>query len=54
MPGVVVGDIGPKLGFNVKDNGFLRLVNVRTPRDFLLNRYSKVILIKISKLFKGK
>ena len=27
FPGVEVGDIGPKLGYNMKDNGFLRFNN---------------------------
>ena len=26
-PGVEVGDIGPKMGYNMKDNGFLRFDN---------------------------
>ena len=25
LPGITVGDIGPKLGYSTKDNGFLRL-----------------------------
>lgn len=29
MPGVMVGDIGPKFGFNGVDNGFLKLEYVR-------------------------
>ena len=40
--GVTVGDIGPKLGYFGMDNGFLRLNNVRIPRDQMLMRYSKV------------
>lgn len=43
MPGVTVGDIGPKFGFNTIDNGFLRLANYRIPRDNMLMRYSKVL-----------
>lgn len=37
MPGVFVGDIGPKLGFSTVDNGFLRLNRVRVPRSALLS-----------------
>ena len=37
-----MGDIGPKLGYFGMDNGFLRLNNVRIPRDQMLMRYSKV------------
>jgi hypothetical protein len=29
MPGVVVGDIGPKFGYNGVDNGFMRMDHVR-------------------------
>ncbi len=32
LPGIEVGDIGPKMGFNSVDNGFLRLKRVRVPR----------------------
>ncbi|KAK3795349.1 hypothetical protein RRG08_019623 [Elysia crispata] len=36
MPGITVGDIGPKLGLNYVDNGFLILKNVRIPRENML------------------
>lgn len=42
MPGVEVGDIGPKFGFSTQDNGFLRLNHVRIPRDNMLMRFAKV------------
>lgn len=42
MPGIEVGDIGPKLGFNGVDNGFLRFTYVRVPRDAMLMRFAKV------------
>ncbi|KAJ8020870.1 Peroxisomal acyl-coenzyme A oxidase 1 [Holothuria leucospilota] len=42
MPGVELGDIGPKLGFSNIDNGFLRLNHVRVPRDHMCMRYSQV------------
>ena len=29
--GVEVGDIGPKLGYNTKDNGFMRFNNYKIP-----------------------
>lgn len=32
MPGIRVGDIGAKLGYHVKDNGWLMFDNVRIPR----------------------
>lgn len=42
LPGITVGDIGPKLGYFGMDNGFLKLDKVRIPRDQMLMRYSKV------------
>lgn len=42
MPGVTLGDIGPKMGFNGVDNGFLQLDHVRIPRDAMLMRYAQV------------
>ncbi|XP_060724645.1 peroxisomal acyl-coenzyme A oxidase 1 isoform X1 [Tachysurus vachellii] len=42
LPGVVVGDIGPKFGFDEVDNGFLKLDNIRIPRENMLMKYSKV------------
>jgi len=41
-PGITVGDIGPKFGYNTKDNGFLKFDNYRIPRENMLMRYSKV------------
>lgn len=40
--GIVVGDIGPKFGFSEVDNGFLKLENVRIPRENMLMKYAKV------------
>jgi len=37
-----VGDIGPKFGFDTIDNGFLRLSNVRIPRENMLMKYAQV------------
>ncbi|XP_047221568.1 peroxisomal acyl-coenzyme A oxidase 1 isoform X1 [Girardinichthys multiradiatus] len=42
LPGIVVGDIGPKFGFSEVDNGFLKLENVRIPRENMMMKYSKV------------
>ena len=42
MKGIKVGDIGTKLGFNSKDNGFLMFDNVRIPRKNMLNRFFSV------------
>ena len=42
LPGIDVGDIGPKFGYGPKDNGYLRLNKVRIPRDNMLMKYCKV------------
>lgn len=42
LPGVVIGDIGPKMGWNTVDNGFLAFNQVRIPRANMLARYASV------------
>ncbi|XP_048103261.1 peroxisomal acyl-coenzyme A oxidase 1 isoform X2 [Alosa alosa] len=42
LPGITVGDIGPKFGFDEVDNGYLKMDNVRIPRDNMLMKYAKV------------
>ena len=42
LPGVTIGDIGPKFGFIEKDNGFARFDNFRIPRENLLMRFARV------------
>lgn len=42
LPGVTVGDMGSKFGYNTMDNGFLRLGHVRIPRENMLMRYAHV------------
>ncbi len=39
LPGVTVGDIGPKYGYMSKDNGFVRFDNIRIPRINMLMKY---------------
>lgn len=42
LPGVTVGDIGPKFGFDEIDNGFLSFNKFRIPRENMLMKYAKV------------
>lgn len=42
LKGIKVGDIGPKLGYNSKDNGWLMFDQVRIPRTNMLNRFSYI------------
>lgn len=42
LPGIQVGDIGPKMGLLGSDNGYLFLKNVRIPRKNMLMKYSEV------------
>lgn len=42
LPNIEVGDIGPKLGDNANDTGFLRLDSVAIPRKNMLSRYQYI------------
>ncbi|RIA96762.1 peroxisomal acyl-coenzyme A oxidase 1 [Glomus cerebriforme] len=42
LPGIDIGDVGPKYGYNNIDNGFVRFTHVRIPRDQMLMKFSKV------------
>ena len=42
LPGVNAGDMGPKFGYNSKNNGWCSFNQVRIPRDQMLMRYAKV------------
>ncbi|KAG8190495.1 hypothetical protein JTE90_006669 [Oedothorax gibbosus] len=42
LPGITVGEIGPKVGFRASDNGFLKLDNVRIPRENMLMKNAQV------------
>ena len=37
-----MGDIGPKIGYHSKDNGYMYLRNVRIPKVNLLTKYVEV------------
>uniref|UniRef100_A0A2K5S8M3 Acyl-coenzyme A oxidase n=1 Tax=Cebus imitator TaxID=2715852 RepID=A0A2K5S8M3_CEBIM len=43
LPGITVGDIGPKMDFDQTDNGFLQLNHVRVPRENMLSRFAQVL-----------
>jgi acyl-CoA oxidase len=40
--GIKVGDIGPKLGYNSKDNGWLMFNEVRIPRTNMLCKFAYI------------
>ncbi|KAL6056203.1 Acyl-coenzyme A oxidase (Acyl-CoA oxidase) [Balamuthia mandrillaris] len=42
LPGITLGDIGPKMGSPAVDNGFMRLQGVRIPRTNMLMRHAQV------------
>ena len=42
LPGIEAGDVGPKLGDNAIDCGFLRLCGVRIPREHLMAKRQHV------------
>jgi len=42
LPGIEVGDIGPKLGFNSKDNGFLKFTRHKAPKKALLAKFIEI------------
>ena len=42
LPGVSVGDIGAKIGYNVQDNGYCRFERVRIPRTNMAMRHVRL------------
>jgi len=42
MKGVKCGDMGPKMGYNSKNNGWCTFDHVRIPRQNLLMKYTRV------------
>lgn len=43
LPGIVVGEIGPKLGLNTNDNGYLGFEKYRIPREQMLMKHAQVL-----------
>ncbi|KAI8934320.1 hypothetical protein NX059_009057 [Plenodomus lindquistii] len=42
LPGIVVGDIGPKYGYASMDNGYMLFNRYRVPKSAMLSRYAEV------------
>ncbi|KAK9805355.1 hypothetical protein WJX73_005736 [Symbiochloris irregularis] len=42
LPGIRVGDIGPKFGYNGVDNGFIKFDHVRIPLNNMMMRFAKM------------
>jgi acyl-CoA oxidase len=43
LPGVILGDIGPKFGMNANDNGFMQFKKFRVPRRTMLMKNAQVL-----------
>lgn len=46
LPGVKVGEIGPKLGFQTANNGFLSFDHFRIPRENMLMKNAQVLKVR--------
>lgn len=42
LPGIAVGDIGPKYGYAPMDNGYMLFDHLKVPHSAMLSRYSMV------------
>jgi acyl-CoA oxidase len=42
LPGIVIGDIGAKVGYAGMDNGYMLFKNFKVPHNALLSKYTKV------------
>jgi len=42
LPGVEIGEVGPKIGVMTVDNGWLRFNNYRVPRENMLSRLNEI------------
>lgn len=43
LPGIIIGEIGAKLGMNTTNNGYLGFKQVRIPRENMLMKNNKVL-----------
>lgn len=48
LPGVQIGEIGRKMGFNGVNNGFLGFDHVRIPRTHMFMKHAKVLEVRYS------
>ena len=42
LPGIEVGDIGTKMGYNSMDNGFLSFNQVKIPKENMMGRFAGI------------
>ena len=42
LPGIKCGDMGPKIGYQSKNNGWASFDKVRIPRENMMMKYTKV------------
>ena len=43
--GIIVGEIGPKLGMNTNDNGYLGFEKFRIPRNNMMMKHAQVLKV---------
>lgn len=43
LPGITLGDIGPKFGYNENDNGFLKMDHIKIPLGNMLMKHAQVL-----------
>lgn len=48
LPGIKLGEIGAKLGYNLTNNGFLGFDNFRIPRDRMLMKNAQVLKVSVN------
>lgn len=45
LPGIKVGEIGPRMGFSTADNGFLGFNHFRIPRMNMMMKNAQVLKV---------
>lgn len=51
LPGIKVGDIGPRMGFSTANNGFLGFDKHRIPRENMMMKNAQVLKVKCFYLY---